>query len=196
MVPEMEHRTRGLMQLEQRYARLLGRYQSVERLAESAVGLKALVEADTLIEADRRKIKSEMDAIEHRIVTQFYHNWVTALVRPVAPQEGVRLSRIAIEAYRVIRVLRGRSMTTAEVTREVCERLELEHADDRLRSKIAANVVASFNRRVKEGMLSVEGRPARWTVIRRPALDVRPGCANILPKPVAYASTQPASQES
>lgn len=181
------------MQLEGRYARLLGLHLSIERGATGVVGLKALVKDDGRIEAEKRKIKAEMDEIARQIKTQFYPSWEPALVRPVTPRPHRRLSGVAIEAYRVLRLFR-RTMTTPEIVREVCERLNLDYADERQRASVRINVTNSFNARVREGLISFEG--SGWKVTRRSALAERPDSANRMPKPVAYEGPSPASRES
>lgn len=175
------------MQLESRYERLLSRYLSVERMVENTIGLKALIEADEHIDAEKKKIKAEMDVIAHQIRTDFYPRWEPALVRPRAARPSTRMPGISIEAYRVLRLFR-RAMTTDEVAAEVAERLAVDFSDPTVRSRLTVNIRAHFNARAREGLIAAEGKPSRWTVVRRLALPDKPDSANILPSPRGRAS--------
>lgn len=175
----------GFMELEAHYARLLGRYLSAERLTDPAFGINALLAADVTVEQERRRLEAEMAEVVQHIREHFSPDWQPSLVRPVPPRITNRMLGITSEAYRVLRLFR-REMTTRQVAAEVCERLDL---DPNLASKLSQTIRNSFIARAKEGLLTYQGRPTRWRVVRRSALAETPDIANTLPKPRTFAGS-------
>lgn len=174
----------GTAALEDQYRRLLAREQAAERQIEHASGLKAIDEAYERIEAEKRRIREEMNLISKQIRAKAGSSWKPHLMKPLVEPAHYHTG------YEAVKVLRaaGREMTTREVAEGVAVRVGFDFADPQVSKRLIANVRGFFTACARDGLIRSEGSPAQWSIPPRAAPPDTRDSANILPSPVSYAS--------
>jgi hypothetical protein len=156
-----------VIEMEKQYAIALGQYEVAEHAVEPIVGLKALAEADARITAKKRALREKMDRISLQIRLQYDPEWEPGHIRPILERERHdRRGEIAKAAYKVLKQASG-PMKTREIARAAAPLLGLVDPDEREMARVGSAVYTTMQRRLREGMVTCEGSPARWSIKRQ-----------------------------
>lgn len=175
--------------LEDRYAKLLGELKVVEMQAESAVGLKAIVEAEERIDREKIEIRHRMDQIRANIRSLYDADWEPFLLAPKLPKPKEKYPLVGRRAYAILRK-HGGWMKPQELAHLVMAEMGVE-PDYRLANKFAVTIRGGLTQRVREGWAEKRGEPAEYRIKLRPPLRPPVASANSLPTPWRPASLPP-----
>lgn len=153
--------------LERQYAIALGHFEAAERAVETIVGLKAMIEADARITAEKKKLREKMDRIAHLLRVQVDPDWEPGHIRPIRPRKTVRRQgALSIAAYKALKVAKA-PLKTREIANLIAPELGVAPSDYRQINRIDVAVRAALLARAKDGMVVLhEGSPARWSIKR------------------------------
>jgi hypothetical protein len=160
--------------LTDKYARLKGELEVLEKDAEDANGVAEIDEAIVRIDRRRREIEDSLMHIEE-VVWLFDQSWDPAAVRPIRLQR-VKFPPGAISkaAYDVLRRA-ARPMSTREIAREVAVSLGIEELTETNIAPIDIAIASNLPRRVGDGIQVEEGPPRLWSVMRSEAPPAQQG---------------------
>ncbi|EJL32219.1 hypothetical protein PMI01_02599 [Caulobacter sp. AP07] len=160
--------------LADKYARLNGELEVVERVAEDAVGLSAILEATARIDQRKREINEALEHIE-AVIWLFDADWNPAAVAPIYPRK-IKLQPGAISkaAYNVLRRAKA-PMSTREIAREVAAFLDVKDLDESKMAAIDSAIAGALTKKIGKTIQVHNGPPRRWSV--RPAEASRAGSA-------------------
>lgn len=152
--------------MERQYALALGQYETAEQAIETIVGLKALEAADAKITAKKRALREKMDRISLQIRLQCDPEWDPGTVRPIV-QRSKHDARgdISKAAYKVLKQAKE-PMKARELARAAMPLLGITNPDEKETARVSTAIHLSMQRRLKEGLVTCEGRPARWAAKR------------------------------
>lgn len=181
----------SLSELENRYARLLGLHQSAETQAEDAIGLKAIIAADSEIRRSRRQLEGRMAQIRKNIRALHNPDWEPYHLWPIQPKPQEKYHLVARRAYAVLRS-HGGWMKVQPLAQQIVAEMGLE-VEHRLVSKFANTIRGGLTARVTEGLIEKRGNPAEYRI--KPTRWLKPpgASANILPSPWRPSSSTPAA---
>lgn len=164
-------RSHFLVAMERQYAIALGWFEVTEHAAETVVGLKALIEADARVTAEKRRLKEKMERIALQIRTQCDLEWEPGHIRPIKPRRrSDRQGEISKAAYRVMKAS-NEPLRVREIAHLVAPQLGVDNADYLKINRLHSAIDGTLNARLKEGMVVHDGgTPKRWSVR---AIDAR-----------------------
>lgn len=160
----MEH-YEFLLAAERKYAIALARYEAAEQATETIVGLKALAAADLRIQAERKKLREEMERITVSIRRLCDPDWTPGHIKPLHLRKSTRRAGdVSKMAYRIMRE-QQRMMGSRELAKLVAPRLGVQDAGGKELLKLDVAIRNAFERRVQAGQMVLhEGRPMRWSI--------------------------------
>lgn len=179
----------SLIELEDRYARLWGRHKVAETRAENAVGLKAIVAAEAVIDREKQSLVRQMAQIKANIRALHDPTWEPHHLRPKLPRPTEKHGQLSRTAYAILR-RDGGWMKAQDLAHKVAAETGVE-ADYRLIGKFAASIRGGLTARVKEGLIETRGQPAEYRIKQREWLTPPGASANILPSPWRPSSSTP-----
>lgn len=149
--------------LTRRYALIRGRYETIERECEDAVGVAALIDAQDRVESEKILMKRVLDAIEV-VARDIDPSWSSGRINPIYPKKRDRLSgTIARTALNVLRKQR-RPMTVRELSRASLAAQGHEKPCEREVMRFDIAIRASLNKRVGATIGVVQGPPKRYFI--------------------------------
>lgn len=175
--------------LEDRYAKLMGELHVVETQAESAIGLKAIIESEERIDREKVKLRRQMERIRSNIRTLYDADWEPFLLKPKLPKPKEKYPLVARRAYAILRK-DGGWMKPQELAHRVMAEMRVS-PDYSLTNKFAVTIRGGLMARLKEGWAEKRGEPAEFRITPRPPLKPPGASANILPSPWRPSSSPP-----
>lgn len=149
--------------LTKEYARLLGRFEVIDREIEYVVGVEKILSEIDRIEREKRQMRARLDQIA-AITTQLDLSWRRERVRPIYPRDrkaGV-LSRIV---YTILREAQM-PLKTREIARLAAERLGVQPIQREL-IRLENAVSNALKERVGKTIVIAAEKPIQWAVMPR-----------------------------
>jgi hypothetical protein len=172
--------------LTDKYARLKGELQIIEKLAEDANGVAEIDEAIGRVDKRRSEIEDALMHIEE-VIWLFDKNWDPAAVRPIRLQRvKFQPGAISKAAYDVLRQA-GRPMSTREIAKVIAPILGIDDLTETTLAPIDIALASNLPRKL-DSILMEPGPPRMWSVRREPGAVQADGAAStpaIRPKRVA-----------
>lgn len=155
--------TLAVTQLKKEYARLLGRYEQIEREIEYVVGVENILKETARIELERYKMRERLDQIA-AIVTQLEPGWVRERVRPVSPRKN-KHGTFSKAVYQILREAKA-PMKSRDISRIMAERMGIEPIQREL-NRLDTFVLVVLKRRIGKTIVVVSEKPRRWAIMPR-----------------------------
>jgi hypothetical protein len=151
--------------LADKYARLKGELEVLEKDAEDANGVSQIDEAIARIDQRWREIDDALMHIEE-VIWLFDKDWNPAAVRSIRPKQ-VKFTpgTISQAAYGILRRA-DRAMSTRQIAKEIAVVLGIADVDEEKLAAIDTAIATNLPRRVGDGIQVEEGPPRLWSVKR------------------------------
>ncbi|HEY3778278.1 MAG TPA: hypothetical protein VGL35_09480 [Rhizomicrobium sp.] len=149
--------------LTKEYARLLGRYERIEREIEYVVGVENILNEIDRITREKRQMRARLDQIA-AIVEQLEPGWVRERVRPISPRKN-KIGTFSKIVYQILRETK-KPLRTREIAWLMAARLKIKPDDQELR-KLDAHVMGALRPRIGKTIIVVSEKPRQWAVMPR-----------------------------
>lgn len=168
--PEQARLRRGRWQpqrlldaLEYRYARLAGRYETIEQDCEFVVGVAALIEAQDQVINKKNLIRRVMEAIEV-VARDIDPDWAPERVTPLPPKRRDSASgMISKTAYNVMRKAK-RPMTVREIARGALAAMGRRSTEQEV-ARFDIAIRAALMSKIGKDIILDPGPPYRFSIM-------------------------------
>ncbi len=154
-----------IFKLTQTYARLLGKYEFIEREIEQVSGVQNMLREINRIERDKRAMLKQLDAIA-TTAKLIDPTWTREAVQPISPYKTDRNSKlIGITVWKVLRDT-DTPLRTREISRRVAAILEMELCEREL-ARLDPPIHTMLKSKVGKTILMSSKRPIQWSLMPR-----------------------------